>query len=204
MTEHAEIVHKACMQIASNDLDAGAHTIATQYPFQSYQNRGRRYTPYQSVCVFMRDGFIDRYSGSKLINPAALRLLSVLIPDEFPAHPNWKQSESHIAFWELFPTIDHLVPVARGGNDDESNWMTTSMLRNSAKANSLLDDIGWILHPKGDLEQWDGLTEWVIDYFRNNEKNLPDTVEGRKHRNYIDRWIRASIRAENLHNNSKK
>ena len=40
-------------------------------------------------------------------------------------------------------TIDHVIPVARGGADDESNVVTTSMLRNSAKSNWLLDEVGW-------------------------------------------------------------
>ncbi|MFF0818704.1 HNH endonuclease [Rhodococcus sp. NPDC003318] len=51
-------------------------------------------------------------------------------------------SQTHFAYWELFPTIDHIVPVTRGGADDESNWVTTSMLRNSAKAHWTLDELG--------------------------------------------------------------
>ncbi|WP_346842815.1 hypothetical protein [Rhodococcus sp. A14] len=67
------------------------------------------------------------------------------MPEEFPAHPNWAVSQSQFAYWELFPSIDHLVPVAGGGADDESNWMSTSMLRNSAKAHWTLDELGWTL-----------------------------------------------------------
>ena len=93
--------------------------------------------------LFMRDGFIDRYTGNRLINPGVLRLLHVVLGDDFPAHPNWKVSETHLAFWELFPTVDHLVPVSRGGRDDESNWVTASMLSNQAKAQWSVDDLGW-------------------------------------------------------------
>lgn len=46
---------------------------------------------------------------------------------------------------ELFPSIDHLVPAACGGADDESSWISTSMLRNSAKAHWPLDELGWTL-----------------------------------------------------------
>jgi hypothetical protein len=38
--------------------------------------------------VFLRDGFLDRYTGSRLIFPATLRMLSQLLPEEFPAHPH--------------------------------------------------------------------------------------------------------------------
>ena len=100
---------------------------------------------YQSLKIFFRDSFTDRYSGVRLINPAALRLLGELLPDEFSMHPNWKQSESHIGFWELFQTIDHVIPIARGGPDVEGNLITTSMLRSSAKGSALLYEIEWTL-----------------------------------------------------------
>lgn len=80
---------------------------------------------------FVRDGFIDRYSGRHLVFPGTLRVLSTLFPEDFPFHPNWKTQFTHPAFWELFPTIDHIVPVARGGLDVPENWVTTSQLRNS-------------------------------------------------------------------------
>jgi len=61
------------------------------------------------------DGFIDRYSGQRLVFPGALRLLSHLLPAQFPFHTNWKTDSCHLAFYELFPTIDHVVPISRGG-----------------------------------------------------------------------------------------
>lgn len=88
----------------------------------------------QACSTSSGDGFLDRYSGTKLVHPGVLRILSVLLPEEFPFHRNWLMTQSHVAFWELFPTIDHRVPVAHGGEDTESNWVSTSMLRNSVKA----------------------------------------------------------------------
>lgn len=93
------------------------------------------------MVVFTRDGFVDRYSGDLLVFPGTLRLLAKLLPHEFPFHSNWKADACHPAFWQLFPTIDHVVPVSRGGADADSNWMSTSMLRNSAKANLTLEEL---------------------------------------------------------------
>jgi hypothetical protein len=76
------------------------------------------------LAVFRRDGFIDRYSGVRLVCPATLRLISKRLPEQFPFHRNGRFDVCHFGFWELFPTIDHYVPVARGGADDESNWIT--------------------------------------------------------------------------------
>ena len=132
--------------------------------------------------VFVRDGFIDRYSGDRLVFPPVLRILSAELPEEFPAHPNWKMTETHVAYWDLFPTIDHVVPVARGGADVEDNWVTTSMARNSAKGNSLLNQIGWELHPPGDLTDWDGLCPWLLGYLELHPEHR---------RGYVKTWANA-------------
>jgi hypothetical protein len=78
--------------------------------------------------------------------------------DQFPFQTNWRTDACHFAFWELVPTLDHILPVSRGGTDDESNWATTSMLRNSAKANFTLDELGWSLCSPGDPANTGALT----------------------------------------------
>lgn len=124
------------------------------------------------------------------INPGVLRLLHVVLGDDFPAHPNWKVSETHPAFWELFPTVDHVVPLSRGGRDDESNWVTASMLSNQAKAQWAVGDLGWKLHPVGAVEGWDGLSRWLVDYLASNPTVLAEAAE--PHRGYIRRWLTAT------------
>lgn len=182
----AAVVDLVCQALARNDQAAASAVAKEQYAFHPGQNPGRRYTELQMTRVFVRDGFIDRYSGEKLIFPGTLRLLSILMPEEFPAHPNWKMSATHLAFWELFPTIDHVIPVARGGTDDETNWVTTSMLKYSAKANWKLDELGWVLQPPGDVEVWDGLMRWFVDYTASH----PDVAET----GYTKRWRSAAVR----------
>jgi hypothetical protein len=85
--------------------------------------------------IFKRDGFLDRYTGTRLVYPPVLRLLSLILPKEFPYHPNWKTADTHPAFWELQATINHKDPVTLGGGNDDDNLITTSMVRNSAKMN---------------------------------------------------------------------
>jgi hypothetical protein len=134
--------------------------------------------------AFVRDGFIDRYSGRRLVFPGALRLLSLLLPQEFPFHSNWKTDACHFAFWELFPVIDHVVPVSRGGLDREDNWVSTSMLLNAAKANFTLEELGWTLHPPGDADRWDGLTGW----FTRQSDQMPEL----RSNVYLRRWRTAA------------
>jgi hypothetical protein len=163
----AHIIRGVCQALARDDRDR-ASVLAREYPFEPTTNGGRRYSELEMTRIFFRDGFIDRYSGERLVFPGTLRLLSTLMPAEFPSHANWKMSDSHIVYWELFPTIDHVKPVARGGPDDDSNWVTTSMLRNSAKSSWTLEELGWTMHPPGSIEEWDGLTSWFVEYTAKN------------------------------------
>ncbi len=72
------------------------------------------------------------------------------------------------------------------GKDDESNWVTTSMLRNSAKANWTLDELGWVLLPDEQLNKWDGLTDWFVSLL-SKESQWGDP--------YIRRWELAALRS---------
>jgi hypothetical protein len=185
LPDKSEVVARICEKLAAGD-ENGAKAIArNEYPFQSAESAGRKYSEHQMMAIFTRDGFVDRYSGKQLVLPGALRLLSKLLPDEFPFHANWKMSESHIMWWELCPTVDHVVPVARGGTDDASNWVTTSMLRNSAKANWTLEELGWTLLLDDQLNKWDGLTVWFLGLLAKN---------GQWRDPYIRRWELAALR----------
>jgi hypothetical protein len=70
------------------------------------------------LTTFVRDGFVDRYSGVRLVCVAALRLISKRPPDQLPFQANWRLDTCHVAFWDLAPTIDHILPVSRGGTED--------------------------------------------------------------------------------------
>jgi hypothetical protein len=181
----AETIKSVCGSLLAGDTQSAAACARSAYPFVPPQSTGRAYTEAQCTSIFIRDGFIDRYSGAQLVFPGTIRLLSRILPSEFPFHPNWKMTETHMIYWELFPTVDHVIPVARGGANDERNWVTTSMLRNSAKSNWTLDELGWQLVPPGDFAQWDGLLGWFIDFVKHDPPHLADK--------YIRRWQRAAI-----------
>jgi hypothetical protein len=177
--DRASVLLEVCGSLLGGDVEQAGRILDQKYPFQPIEGKRRSISQKQMLDTFVRDGFIDRYSGKRLVFPASLHLISVL-PKEFPYPPSGKMSESHIAFWELWPTIDHIVPVARGGAHDPSNWACTSMLLNSIKANWTLEEIGWHLIDGGRIEDWDGLMGWFLEYTRENEKVLEDP--------YLQRW----------------
>jgi hypothetical protein len=157
------IVQSICDAIEAHDAHAIAAAVG-RYPFEHSGSSARGISTLRAMQIFTRDGFIDRYSGKRLVNPAVLRVISRLLPKEFPFHNNWKMSDTHPAYWELAPTIDHIVPIARGGSNAEDNCITTCMLRNAAKANWTPDELGWVILPPGNEASWDGLTGWLIKY----------------------------------------
>ena len=176
----------AAMLLAGNKT-AAKTIICQEYPHTYYEIEKRAYTMAQKMNQFISDGFIDRYTGEKLINPGILKILSNYFPNEFPYQPHWKMTDTHIAYWELVPTLDHIYPIAKGGHDDESNWVTTSMKNNSMKSNYTIDEIHWTLYPKGNIADWDGLTGVFIELVDNDKELLKDS--------YIKTWYRASKNA---------
>ena len=184
MTTGIDAIKSACQKISDGRLDSAKKIINEEYPFTSLKNKGRQYTEVKKTEVFLRDGFIDRYSGEKLVYPPVLKILSNLFPKDFPYQKHWKMSETHIAWWELSPTVDHIDPVAREGADNDENWVCTSQLRNSAKSNWTLDELGWELQDSPVDSNWDGMMSWFMDYVSKNKHVLKDP--------YIKKWYKAA------------
>ena len=185
MNKDKSSIISSIVSLLLDDNEASAKAIINQeYPHTRVEIDKRTYTMAQKMNQFLRDGFIDRYSGQKLLNPGILKIISHYFPDDFPYHPHWKMTETHIAYWELTPTIDHIYPIAKGGEDDESNWVTTSMKNNSIKSNYTLDELQWKLYPRGEIVEWDGLTSVFLKLVEKDKELLED--------HYIRSWYNVS------------
>lgn len=182
--EKADMIAAVCQALSEQQTIRANEIIQQAYPFVKPVAQKRKYTQVQMLRVFCRDGFINRYSGERLVFSGALRLISLLLPETFPFHPNWKSDRTHPAYWALLPTIDHIVPIARGGLDQESNWVTTSQAYNSAKANWTLEELGWTLYPPGSLAAWDGMLSWFC--------NMMAADEHLRKVRYLREWYRAT------------
>lgn len=178
------VIKRVAEKLYENNTNEAITILNNEYPFSHIDTEKRTYTIKQKMDQFRKDGFIDRYSGDKLLNPGILKVVSYYLPNDFPYHQHWKVSESHIAYWELSPTIDHVIPVSAGGKDVTENWVTTSMLHNSIKSNWSLEQLQWKLYPAGSLDEWDGLTDLFLKMVESNDKLLED--------NYIKNWYKVS------------
>jgi hypothetical protein len=183
-----EVLKRVAINLLSQNKSEAIKIIQNDYPFVYLPREKRMYTDKQKIKQFIKDGFIDRYSGQRLVNPGLLKVISYYLPNVFPYHPHWKMDECHNAYWELIPTVDHIHPIALGGADSEENYATTSMLHNSIKNNWTLEQLQWTLYPAGDYAEWDGLTGLFIKLVEQDKELLKDA--------YIKRWYALSIASD--------
>lgn len=190
-----EALAAAAHYLRIHDEKHASEIIRKEYPFNRPEHNGRKYTMQEMLAMFIEDGFIDRYSGEKLIHPGMLRAFSVLLEDGvFPYDSHWKTTECHPAYWKYQPSVDHISPVSLGGEDEQRNWLTTSFSRNQAKGNATLEQIGWEIKPRGNFEEWDGLTDDFLALY----EAYPELHKIQR----IRQWYQATV--EVLNNRKKK
>jgi 5-methylcytosine-specific restriction endonuclease McrA len=143
---------------------AGDETAAlaeiTTIGFTPPQRRVERW-PAMSVIagVYARDHYHCRYCGERVILTAVMRLVARLYPEQFPYHPNWKADATHPAFISRSATLDHVRPIADGGDSLVlDNLVTACWNCNRRKGDLRLEEIGWTLVEPRDAS-WRGLTE---------------------------------------------
>lgn len=166
--KNIDVLKQAAEYILSGKTDEAGAVIKEGYPFTPIKKESRSNNKTEQMKQFFKDGFIDRYFGTKLINPGMLRILSEKLPNEFPYQANWNTEVCHMAYWDYTPTIDHIDPISRGGKDDKSNWATTSMKGNLAKSNYTMEQLNLRLYPQGDIHEWDGLSRLFVEIVENN------------------------------------
>jgi hypothetical protein len=71
-----KIISRACNALAEGDLEGAKRIVEMEYPHRPLKPNSRNCTEQQSTKIFVKDGFIDRYSGKRLVFPPVLRLLS--------------------------------------------------------------------------------------------------------------------------------
>jgi 5-methylcytosine-specific restriction endonuclease McrA len=168
----------------SKMLAAGNHALARstaseRLPFTPRRRHKHNISDRDKLRVYLRDGFIDCYTGRRVWHPCALRLFAEFMPDLLPYHKNGRLDQCHILHWHLSPAVDHIVPVTRGGDHAPQNWITTSWGKNTLKSNMSLDELGWSIYPQGNLNHWDGGTGWYLAAME-NETNFRDRAPYRK------------------------
>ncbi|MFI2294949.1 HNH endonuclease [Isoptericola sp. NPDC019571] len=156
---YPEALETALRQLAGHNLE-GARTALREIPFVPTPRRTERWPATSTIArIYARDRYQCRYCGEKTILTPVMRLLSRIFPDEFPMHPNWKSDQTHPAFVSRSATLDHIQPIAGGGDPvAEDNLVTACWGCNRRKGDLQLTELGWELRDPAD-PHWRGLTE---------------------------------------------
>ncbi len=154
------VLERALRFVIDGDVEGG-RSVLDEIRFEPTPSSGVKRWPSTTVIarVYARDCYQCRYCGERTILTPVMRLLTRLYPEEFPMHPNWKASETHPAFVARSTTLDHVVPVAGGGDPvAESNLVTACWGCNRRKGDLTLEELGWELRDPTDTT-WRGLTD---------------------------------------------
>jgi hypothetical protein len=184
--EHIDVIENVANLILRKRIDEARKLVNEEYEHKYIKYETRKMSVEDKLRIYMRDGFIDRYSGKKMVFPNVLRIMTEELGEYFPYHTNWKMSDCHFSYWEFMPTYDHIIPIARGGKDISENIVTTSQIMNSAKSNFLIEEVGFKLFPRGNSVDWDGMIKWYREYVKENPKILQNK--------YIYQWHSALLK----------
>lgn len=155
--DYPEHIERAIQALLTKGIAAGAQALSPiSYPPREISSR-RAMNRATFARIFLRDHFTCRYCDGRTILTGVMELLGAFYPDSFPfLSVNWRAGVTHPAVISRSPAVDHVVPVAAGGDSCDDNLVTACTPCNSIKADFSLEQLGWRLQPIRDTD-WDGL-----------------------------------------------
>jgi len=107
--------------------------------------------------IHARDGYHCRFCGIPVIRKEIRQKIAAAYPEALP----WGRTNDcqHAAFQAMWAQYDHVLPHARGGNNDIENVVLTCAACNFGRMSYTLDEVG-LLDPRDRdprRSAWDGL-----------------------------------------------
>lgn len=112
--------------------------------------------------VFIRDRYFCRYCNKSTVALPVMNAIAAIYPMTYRLHPHWKATETDVSFWIDMASLDHIIPLTRGGTNETSNLATSCWRCNELKGGSLLTEIGWTIQRPQAMD-WDGLSSKLAD-----------------------------------------
>jgi hypothetical protein len=107
--------------------------------------------------LLMRDGFRCRFCGIPLVRAEIRSAIRLSYPDA--ARWGDRNADQHAGLQAMWLQFDHLLPHARGGNNELTNIVVTCAPCNSGRSNLTLEEAG-LSDPRSRepiRSSWDGL-----------------------------------------------
>lgn len=114
------------------------------------------------LSIFSRDGWRCRFCGCRVISRKARSVFARLYPEE----ARWGKTfhaQTHSALGSLAASLDHILPHARGGTNDEENLVTACTPCQFGRNQWTLAEVGFAdpRTRKPVIDEWDGLLRIV-------------------------------------------
>lgn len=220
LNSRCDVIARSCALLLLGRQSEAIALVATEYPLEggpipesSYSGERlvepsipvelrcpRKAASKQALALLhARDGYMDRYTGARLIAPCVFKLighvdhgpLRGVLPYDVnggrgvPARRG-RRAICHQAGFELYASYEHVRPISVGGADELPNLVSAAFDTNSAKGNET-----WApACPPGALADWAGLTDWFLEYTERNDCSwFPGLARER-------RLLRAAFQAE--------
>ncbi len=118
-------------------------------------------TAAEKADLLRRDGYHCRFCGIPVIRQTIRTKLKKLYPESL----QWGRTNStqHAAFQAMWVQYDHLVPHARGGDNDPENMLITCAPCNFGRMNYTIEEVG-LIDPRTRVpirSSWDGLERLI-------------------------------------------
>ena len=77
--DKSRILENISNLLLENKIEEARTTIQNEYPHKHIELEKRSYTLKEKMEQFIRDGFIDRYTGTRLVNPGMLKVITYYV-----------------------------------------------------------------------------------------------------------------------------
>jgi len=115
----------------------------------------------EKKALYQRDGYHCRFCGIPVIRAEIRERIRNVYPDAL----SWgtRNIDQHAAFQAMWAQYDHLLPHARGGNNDLDNIVITCAPCNYGRWNRVVTEVG-LIDPRTRepvRSDWDGLERFI-------------------------------------------
>ena len=157
-------------EIAQHVGDVRYQLLNTEQPYRkkALSNKKRDMGETRVRRIAERDGYRCGYCGIRVVEPAVLRKVQMLLGrDVFPSKTKEKSSSNldyHGIWITMAITLDHIEPFAINADDSDNNLVTCCWGCNFGKFDYTLQELG-LLSPalgRGDTVGWRGLRDLIV------------------------------------------
>lgn len=115
----------------------------------------------RAVAVFRRDHWACCYCGRLLVHANVLEHVARLVGDVFPwVSHHMPKAGTHPAIERLYPNVEHVLPLARGGDNSDENVRACCTPCNEWKGDCTPEEASLTPQPVG--AGWDGLEPLLV------------------------------------------